>query len=73
MPFCSLNRQENLNSFVESLLEPLGQVLILEEETLLSPATVAGASGLGFVLELMEYWLNGFREKFFLMKLLNLS
>ena len=58
LPFCSLNNQESLNSFVESLLEPLGQVMILEEEALLSPATVASASGLGFILELMQYWME---------------
>lgn len=58
LPFCSLNNQKALNSFVESLLEPLGQVLILEEEDLLIPATVGSSSGLGFILELMQYWLE---------------
>ena len=58
LPFCSLNKQENLNSFIEKLLEPLGHVLVLEEEDLLSPATVGSASGLGFVLELMQYWME---------------
>ena len=58
LPFCSLNGQGPLNSFIEGLLEPLGQVLALEEEDLLSPATVASASGLAFVLELMQYWLE---------------
>ena len=58
LPFCSLNNQKPLNSFVEGLLEPLGLVLVLEEEALLSPATVGSSSGLGFVLELMQYWLE---------------
>lgn len=58
LPFCSLNNQEALNSFVEGLLEPLGQVLILKEEALLIPATVGSSSGLGFILELMQYWLE---------------
>ena len=58
LPFCSLNNQDSLNSFVENLLEPLGQILILKEETLLSPVTVGSASGLAFVFELMEYWLE---------------
>ena len=58
LPFCSLNNQPSLNFFMEKLLEPLGQVLILEDENLLSPATVGSASGLGFVLELMQYWLE---------------
>ncbi len=58
LPFCSLNNQESLNSFGERLLEPLGHVLTLEDESLMSPATVGSASGLGFVLELMQYWLE---------------
>ena len=58
LPFCSLNNQASLNSFVEELLSPLGEVLILEEEALLSPATVGSSSGLAFVLEIMQYWLE---------------
>lgn len=58
LPFCSLNNQEALNSFVEGLIKPLGQVLVLEEEDLLLPATVGSSSGLGFILELMQYWLE---------------
>lgn len=58
LPFCSLNSKPSLNSFVEELLKPLGQVLVLEDEELLASATVASASGLGFVLELLEYWLE---------------
>ena len=58
LPFCSLNNQDSLNGFIEDLLEPLGKVLILKEEALLSPATVGSSSGLAFVLELMEYWLE---------------
>ena len=56
LPFCSLEKQDSLNSFVEELLEPLGQTLVLEEEQLLAPLTVACASGSSFVLEIMEYW-----------------
>ena len=68
LPFCSLDHQSSLNSFMEELLEPLGQTLILEREALLDLATVASASGLAFVYELMEYWLEwliegGFPEK----------
>ena len=58
LPFCSLTAQASLNSFVEQLLEPLGQVLVLDNEDLLAPATVASASGLAFVLELLQYWLE---------------
>ena len=58
LPFCSLGNQDNLNSFVEQLLKPLGFVLPLKEEKLLSPVTVACASGSSFILEIMEYWLE---------------
>lgn len=58
LPFCSLKHSESLNSFAESLLKPLGQVLALKEESLLTPITVASASGLAFILELMQYWLE---------------
>ena len=56
LPFCSLEKQESLNSFVEELLSPLGQTLVLEEEKQLDSLTVACASGSSFVLEFMEYW-----------------
>ena len=56
LPFCSLEKQENFSSFIENLLEPLGQVFRLEEENLLEPITTACASGSSFVLEIMEYW-----------------
>ena len=56
LPFCSLENQENLNSFVEELLKPLGQTLVLEQESQLDPITSACASGSSFVLEIMEYW-----------------
>ena len=56
LPFCSLENQENFNSFLEKLLEPLGQVFSLEEESLLDPLTTACACGSSFVLEIMEYW-----------------
>ncbi|MCY4320909.1 MAG: NAD(P)-binding domain-containing protein [Bdellovibrionaceae bacterium] len=62
LPFCSLNNQVNLNGFIEEILRPLGMVLVLEEEKLLDPLTVACASGSSFVLEIMSYWeewLNG--------------
>ena len=56
LPFCSLENQENFNSFIEELLSPLGQTLVLEEERQLDPLTSACASGSSFVLEIMEYW-----------------
>ena len=58
LPFCSLNNQKALNSFVEELLKPLGKTLNLKKEMLLAPSTVGSSSGLAFVLELMEYWLE---------------
>ena len=65
LPFCSLDNQASLNAFVESLLSPLGQVLAIEKESLLSSATVGSASGLAFVLELMEYWREWLIEEGF--------
>lgn len=58
LPFCSLNNQKALNSFIEEILNPLGKTLNLKKEALLSPSTVGSTSGLAFVLELMEYWLE---------------
>ena len=56
LAFCSLENQENFNTFVEKLLEPLGESFKVEEEALLDSLTVACASGSSFVLEIMEYW-----------------
>ena len=56
LPFCSSENQDNLNSFIEELLSPLGQTLVLEEERQLAPITTACASGSSFILEIMEYW-----------------
>ena len=58
LPFCSLRDQKALNSFVEELLKPLGKSLNLKKEALLAPSTVGSSSGLAFILELMEYWLE---------------
>jgi len=63
LPFCSMSQKASLNSFVEELLKPLGQVITLDHEELLVPATVAGASGLAFVLELMIYWMEWLEEQ----------
>ena len=65
LPFCSLEKKESLNSFIEKLLEPLGQVFALEEERMLKPLTVACASGSSFVLEIMEYWQEWILEEGF--------
>lgn len=56
LPFCAFRQAKGLSFFVERLFRPLGLTMALEDEALLIPATVAGASGTGFVLELMEYW-----------------
>ena len=58
LPFCTLNNRSSLNDFIEELLSPLGKTLRLKEEALLSPSTVGSSSGLAFILELMEYWLE---------------
>ena len=44
-----------LESFVEELFSPLGEILKMPEESL-SAFTVAASSGVAFVLELMQYW-----------------
>ena len=44
-----------LDLFIEDLFSPLGEVLKMEEGQL-SAFTVASSSGVGFVLELMQYW-----------------
>ena len=58
LPFYSYQNRESLNAFLEEILQPLGKVMALEREDLLSSLTVASASGAGFLLELMEYWLE---------------
>lgn len=41
---------------VEALFSPLGKVIELEDEEAMSAFTVGSSSGVGFVLELMQYW-----------------
>ena len=65
LPFCSLNDQENLNSFAEEILAPLGQVQNFKEESWLSALTVACASGPSFILEIMLYWWEWLSEQGF--------
>ena len=50
-----MQADSGLESFVEGLLSPLGQVLKMPEDSL-SAFTVAASSGVAFVLELMQYW-----------------
>ena len=65
LPFCSLKHQENLNSFAEEVLRPLGWTQCLKEESSLEPLTVACASGSSFILEIMLYWLEWLSEQGF--------
>ncbi len=41
---------------VEALFSPLGKVIEIEDEEAMSAFTVGAASGVGFALELMQYW-----------------
>ncbi len=50
-----LGKDSSLNFFIEELFAPLGLVLPVREQDM-GVLTVAGASGVGFVLELMQYW-----------------
>ena len=50
-----LQDNSGLESFVEELFSPLGQVFKLPEKDL-NVFTVAASSGVSFVLELMQYW-----------------
>ena len=50
-----LDENSNLKFFIEELFSPLGVVLPVGEQDM-GVLTVAGASGVGFVLELMQYW-----------------
>ena len=50
-----VQEDSGLESFVETLLSPLGKVLKMPEDNL-SAFTVAASSGVAFVLELMQYW-----------------
>lgn len=43
---------------VEALFKPLGKVIELPDEEAMSAFTVGAASGVGFALELMQYWLD---------------
>ena len=65
LPFSSLNNQENLNSFAEEILAPLGKVQPLKEESWFSALTVACASGPSFILEIMLYWWEWLSEQGF--------
>lgn len=65
LPFCSLNNQEDLNSFAEEILSPLGRVQSFREESWLAPLTVACASGPSFILEIMLYWQEWLSEQGF--------
>lgn len=47
---------------VESLLDPLGATIFVEEEELLTAISVASAAGVGFVFELFIYWQEWLEE-----------
>ena len=51
----SVLNKDRLKFFIEELFSPLGIVLPVREQDM-GVLTVAGASGVGFVLELMQYW-----------------
>lgn len=57
-----------LQSTIEDLFSPLGQVIAMTDEDQLEAFTVASSAGTGFIFELMTYWQDwieehGFDEK----------
>ena len=58
LPFYSYKNKNSLNAFVEELLKPMGKVMVLDNEESLNALTVASSSGLGFVFEILEYWIE---------------
>lgn len=51
-----------LKSLIEHFLKPLGAVISVDDEDLLAPLSVGCSAGVGFVLELMQYWQEWFEE-----------
>lgn len=65
IPFCVYKNKPSLQAFAEEILNPLGMVMLLEKEELLKVLTVGSASGLGFFLEILEYWVEWLQEQGF--------
>ncbi len=55
--YAVLDSDPNLECFIEELFSDLALVLKMKEEQL-GTFTVASSSGVGFVLELMQYWIE---------------
>ncbi|MBT4761988.1 MAG: pyrroline-5-carboxylate reductase [Bdellovibrionaceae bacterium] len=53
---------KNLDTFIESILSPLGYVIQTEEGELFEALTVSCSSGVGFVFEFMQYWQEWLEE-----------
>ena len=60
--YCLSEGARGLGSFVERLFGPLGLVVQVEEGDELEALTVSCSSGVGFVLELMQYWQEWLEE-----------
>ena len=65
LPFAVYQNKESLKTFVSEMLKPLGKPLALDDEENLRALTIASASGLGFILEIMEYWIEWLSEQGF--------
>jgi pyrroline-5-carboxylate reductase len=52
----------HLKGLMEDLLRPLGAVIQVEDEDHFASLAVACSSGVGFVLELMQYWQEWLEE-----------
>lgn len=52
----------HLKGTVENLLQPLGAVIGVEDEDKFAALAVACSAGVGFVLELMQYWQEWLEE-----------
>ncbi|MGI9549322.1 MAG: pyrroline-5-carboxylate reductase family protein [Bdellovibrionales bacterium] len=65
LPFYAYKNKESLKAFAEELFKPLGCVFPVDQEDLLKAFTVASASGIGFFLEILEYWIEWLQEQGF--------
>lgn len=60
--YCSSSTSPEIDSFMEGLFSPLGIVVKTEEGEAFEALSVSSACGIGFVLELMQYWQEWLEE-----------
>ncbi len=54
--YIATNNSVSGGSIAEALFSPLGEVVEIQDEEAMSAVTVGAAAGVGFVMELMQYW-----------------